>query len=59
MLMRLLLPSLASVVLLGFATTRESEELPARGPKADPNALREAAMNNPGDPVLLAEMLAA
>ena len=50
MRMGLLLASLASVVLLGFATTRDSTELPARGRKADPNALREAAMNNAGDP---------
>src|SRR5690349_9314132 len=50
MRMGLLRASLASVLLLGFATTRESAELPARGRKADPNALREAAMNNAGDP---------
>jgi putative heme-binding domain-containing protein len=39
-----------AALLLGFATTREAAELPARGRKADPDALREAAMNNGGDP---------
>jgi putative heme-binding domain-containing protein len=39
-----------AALLLGFLATTDSTELPARGQKADPNALREAAMNHGGDP---------